>query len=416
MKRFFFILLMVVMLVGNLIAIQPARKPFLQIKIDGKAYKNGDNLTVTSGQKLMIGVELEGGRKDFCKFPDTYADIAGTAQILSRGSNGLTYEADGVKSEWKLLNETVLFSTDEFVKVNSQPNQMTAEINISNTKFSQSFVKISVKAKWQFTRAEKITTEDNIAESTIYFKVAGTSDVWFSSKNIQVNGMKNDQILEKLTVVQSEFDSIENFLIKMKFSAVQHSVRTLQTAVNEVKTTIDSIKLTAPSYQSRIVFIGLPTDNPYQVLGTLSEIKTNWTTAETLLPVLKTQLGQLSAEPSKESKDALIGIIAKYADWQYKLPENTFTILSRYMPDLNVEAIKIPGNIHFIAEEKTITNYSQTLNDLKPFLDQRIEQIPLEIQKIGSTQSRLQAVRLFDGMLRSYFSSVNWAEWKNTRE
>jgi len=415
MKRFIFILVMV-MLVGNLFAIQAARKPFLQIKIDGKAYKNGDNLTVTSGQKLTIGVELEGGRKDFCKFPDTYADIAGTAQILSRGSNGLTYEADGVKSEWKLLNETVLFSTDEFVKVNSLPNQMTAEINISNTKFSQSFVKITVKAKWQFTRDEKITMEENIGEGTIYFKVAGTSDVWFSSNNIQANGMKNDQILEKLTVIQSEFDSIENFLIKMKFSAVQHSVKTLQTAVNEVKTTIDNIKLTAPSYQSHIVFIGLPSDNPYRDLGILSEIKTNWATAETLFPDLKVQLGQLQAEPAKESKDKLIGIIAKCVDWQYKLPENTFIILARFMPDLNVETIKIPGNIHFIAEEKTITNYSQTLNDFNLFLDQRIEQIPLELQKISSTQSRLQAVRLFDGMLRSYFSSVNWAEWKNTRE
>ena len=41
-------------------------------------------LTVISGQKLMMSVEMEGGREDFCKFPDTYANIAETAQILSR--------------------------------------------------------------------------------------------------------------------------------------------------------------------------------------------------------------------------------------------------------------------------------------------------------------------------------------------
>ncbi len=415
MKRFFFILVMVTQL-GNLFAIQPSRKPFLQIKIDGKAYKNGDNLTVISDQKLMISIELVGGRKDFCKFPDTYADISGTAQILSRGSNGLTYESDGVKSEWKLLNETVLFSADEFVKVNSQPNQSTAEIIISNAKFSQSFVKIAVKANWQFTHADKITMEENTAEGTIYFKVAGTSDVWFSSKNIQANGMKNDEILEKLTVVQSEFDSIESSLIKMKFSAVQQSVRTLQTAVNEVKSTIDNIKLTAPSYQSHIVFIGLPTDIPYQDLGKLPEIKMIWADSETLMQDLKMQLGKLLADPSKESKNELISLVQKCVDWQYKLPENTFVILSRYLPDLTVETIKLPKKIHSIAEDKTIADYTQTLNDFGTFLDHRIEQIPVELQKISSTQSRIQAVRLFDGMLRSYFSSVNWAEWKNTRE
>lgn len=86
------------------------------------------------------------------------------------------------------------------------------------------------------------------------------------------------------------------------------------------------------------------------------------------------------------------------------------------MPELNTETIQIPGNIRFIAEENTVTNYTQTYNDFNAFLDRRIAEVPAEIQKISSTQSRLQAVRLFDGMLRSYFSSINWAEWKNTRE
>ena len=415
MKRFFFLLAMVI-LTGTLFAIQPARKPFLQIKIDGKTYKNGDILTVTTGQKLEISVELEGGRKDFCKFPDTYADIAGKAQILSRGSNGLTYELDGIKAEWKLLNETILFLADEFVQVNSQPGKMTAEINISNTKFSQAFIKVSVKANWQFTKDGKITQEENTAESTVYFKVEGTSDVWFSSQNVQAGGMKNDSVLVKLSVVQSEFDSIENHLFKMKFSAVQQSVKTLQSAVNEVKTTIDNIKISIPSYQNHITFIGLPSDIPYHDLGKLPEIKTSWADSETLMQDLKIQLGKLPSDPSKESKNELISLIAKCVDWQYKLPENTFVILSRYIPELTVEAIKLPGKIHTIAEQKTVADYTQTLNDFSAFLDHRIEQIPIELQKISSVQSRLQAVRLFDGMLRSYFSSVNWAEWKNTRE
>jgi len=53
---------------------------------------------------------------------------------------------------------------------------------------------------------------------------------------------------------------------------------------------------------------------------------------------------------------------------------------------------------------------------MKAFLNSRIENIELEIQQITQIKSRLQAVKLFDGMLRSYFSSINWIEWENSRE
>jgi hypothetical protein len=415
MKNFFFILVMV-FLVSSISAVQPARKPFLQIKIDGKACKNGDVLTVTAGQKLMMGVELEGGRRDFCKFPDTYADIAGTAQILSRGNDGLTYQLDGIRSEWKLLSESARFSADEFIKSTTQNNPSTAELIISNSKFSQSFVKISFNSIWQFSQNGKTTEEENLAEATIYFKIAGTSDLWFTSQNVQASGMKNELVQEKLNAVQAQFDSIENNFYKLKFSVVQQSVKTLQTAVNEVKTTIDEVKTTNPSYQSKIVFIGLPSDKPFSDIGLLTTLKTSWGDLETLLQDIKLQVVKLPAQPTKESKDELVRLIGKCADWQYKLPENTFKVLPRYLADLKPETIQIPGNIHFIAEEKTVTDYAKTISDLNAFLDQRIEQIPNEIQKISSTQSRLQVVRLFDGNLRSYFSSINWAEWKNTRE
>ena len=116
MKRIFLILVMVGM-VGLSSAIQPPRKPFIQITIDGKSYNSGDILTVTPGQKMMIAVEMEGGRRDYCKFPETYADITSTAQILSTGKDGLSYQQNGVKAEWKLLNEDIRFIPDKFVQV-----------------------------------------------------------------------------------------------------------------------------------------------------------------------------------------------------------------------------------------------------------------------------------------------------------
>lgn len=414
MKRYFLIFIMIFM-VGIVSAVQPMRKPFIQIKIDGKSIRNGDIVKVNPGQKLMIGVELEGGRRDFCNFPDTYADIAGTAQILSRGRNGLTYQLNGKKAEWKLQNEDIRFTSDDFVKVTSQANQSTAEISISNSKFSQSFVKITIKATWQFIQDGITTQEENLAEGMVYFRVAGTSDVWFTSQNIQASGIKNDLVQENLTSVQSACDSIEKDFYRLNFSAVQQAIRILQSKVDTLKSVIDKVKASNPSYQTKVVFIGLPSNQPYSHIDVLSAIISSWVFVEPLVNELKQQLGILPAQPTKESKDELSKIISQYIGWQNKLPENTFSVLTQYIPDINIENIKIPENIHIPDIEINIANYSQIFNDFNAFLNQRILNVPEEIQKINSTQARLQAVRIFDGMLRSYFSSINWAEWKSTR-
>jgi len=171
-----------------------------------------------------------------------------------------------------LSNERFLFSGDENVKVNSSINSSTAEVTISNTKFSQSFVKITGKAKWQFISDGKMTEEDNTAEGTVYFKAAGSSDVWFSRPNVQAGGMKNELIQEKLNSVQTEFDSIETNFYQMKFAAVQQSVRTLQASVNEAKIAIDEIKAGNASYKVNVIFIGLPSDKPFQDISFLSTV------------------------------------------------------------------------------------------------------------------------------------------------
>ena len=105
-------MVMMVFMVGFGYSAQPLRKPFIQVKVDGKTSKIGDVLSVKPGQKLLVDVEMEGGRRDYCKFPDIYADITGTAQILSRGKDGITYQVDEKKSEWKLIKEEIRFSAD----------------------------------------------------------------------------------------------------------------------------------------------------------------------------------------------------------------------------------------------------------------------------------------------------------------
>jgi hypothetical protein len=414
MKIIFLILILGIMAI-TVNAVQPARKPFLQLKIDGKSIKNGDIITVTSGQKLTIVAEMEGGRRDFCKFPDTYSDLAGTAQILSRGDHGLTYSLNGVRAEWILQSEEFIFSSDENVKIKSSTAKNTAEIIISEAKFSQSFVKISGKTIWQFSQEENTSQEENLANGTIYLKIAGSSDEWYSSKNIHASGIRNDMVQEKMELVQSACDSIVQNFHHLNFAGVQQSIRGLQASVNTLKLAIDEVKVDNPSYHTQVHFIGLPSDDPFSDIEVFNSIKTNWAGLESLVSELKAKSSLLPAQPANESQNELLLMIGQYADWYSKIPENSFKTLISYIPDFDTEKVGLPQHLVSAVSGKTIRDYPQILTDFNTFLNGRSEQLPNEIQRINSTHSRMQAIRLFDGMLRSYFSSIAWADWESTR-
>lgn len=415
MKTIFFILIMVIS-VGIVNAVQPARKPFLHLKIDGNPIKTGEILKVNKGQKLKVEVEMEGGRQDFCNFPEEYADVSSAAQILSRGNNGLTYELDGKKTEWKLLSETFQFTGDDAIKINSSPNQPTAEIIVSNEKFEQTSVKVTVKAIWQFTDGETVKQEENIAETSVYFIAAGTSDIWFLTQNIKVSGIKNELVQEKLILLQATCDSVKKYLLRLNFPLAQQAIRNLQIAGNNLKSAIDEVTAGNPAYKAEVDFIGLPSDHSFGDITLISNIKTAWQTLETLLNDFKQKLGSLPQQPTEESKDQLVKLIESYTDWQSKLPDQTFDHLNQYISDIHVDSIQIPDKLRPIKKEKDITDYTQTLSDLNSFIDQRLRNVSDESQSINAISNRIQAVRLFDGMLRSYFASITWGEWVNTRQ
>lgn len=415
MKRLFLILVMVFM-IGIALAVQPARKPFIKIKVDGTTVKTGDVLTVNNGQKIKLEVELEGGRKDYCKFPDTYSDIAGTAQILTRGETGLTYELDGKKAEWKLLSESVKFSGEEYIQINNADNQASAEITISNKKFSQTAVKAEMKAEWQFVQDGIAMNEENVADAVIYLKIAGSSDVWFQSQNIKASGVKDNSIQEKLGAVQSTCDSIEHSMYHLDFPMVQQNIRNLQASMNELKTAIDAVKSGNSAYKLNISFIGLPSDKPVQDINSFATLKNIWSGVEPFLTEQKQAVEKLTPETNADNQKELTRLISVYTDWQSKLPENSFGLLNKYIPDIHTDSIATPEKIALYAKEKTDADFEATLKDYNSFLDARLKKAPTEMQKITSTGSRIQAFRLFDGMLRSYFNSITWAEWINTRE
>lgn len=415
MKALYFILVLI-LAYSTLSAVQPVRKPFLRIKIDGKQVKTGELLSITRGQKMKIEVEMEGGRRDFCKFPDEYANISGNAQILSRGDKSIVYEIEGKKAEWTLTSENVQFSGDKYITVEPIANQLSANLLVSNEKFAQSFIKATVKSTWQFKTGENVTQEEYSAEATVYFKVAGESDVWYMSKLIKASGIKNDVILEKLAQFQVLCDSIERNLYQLKFPLAQHNIRNLQTISGEIKSSIDEIKAANSTAKIDVVFTGLPSDEPYLDISMVTEIKNKWMPVDSLLSDIKQNLDKLPEQGNTESQNTLAKLIRKYLDWQAKLPEKSVEHLSLYIPHLQADNIIVPTMVEKFAKSVNSADYSKVKNEFGSFIEMRNQKAGDELMSINSVSTRIQAVRLFDGMLRSFFASIEWADWINTRK
>ncbi len=412
----FFLILVVVFIEGTLFAVQPVRRPFVVIKIDGSSVKTGDVLTITNGQKLKMDVDLEGGRKDFCKYPETYSDLTGTAQILAKGNNGIIYELNGKKAEWKLLNNNVSFSGDENIQVQATTNQSSAELTISNSKFIQTYLKIVIKANWLFSQEGINMHEENVAEGIVYFTTTKSDNVWFLKSNVKAVGSKDKALEEKLYSVQDACDSIEHNMYHLNFQTVQQNIRKLQASIGELKATIDALRSNNPSFKINVTFTGLPSDRPFHDIGYLALLKNSWSTLEPLLKEQKQAIGLLGNEPNNENKKELIRNITVYSDWFSKLPLGTSDLLNKYTPGIQMDSINIPQQITRFQKDQSNQEYQNVLNKYKIFLDNRIGKTITENQTINNANNRMQAIRLFDGMLRSYFNSISWAEWINTRE
>lgn len=209
---------------------------------------------------------------------------------------------------------------------------------------------------------------------------------------------------------------MEKDLSRLNFAATQQNIRNLQLAGNNLKATIDEVTAQTPNYQIKIEFIGLPSDHAYSDISLISNIKTAWASCEPFVADLKQQLSTLPEQPTDESKTQLAKLIESYTDWESKLPEKTFDHLSQYIPNMHVDSLRISENLKSIKKDKDISNYTETLKDFNAFIDQRTQKVSSENQSLNAVNTRIQAVRLFDGMLRSYFASITWAEWKSTRE
>ncbi|WP_339736449.1 hypothetical protein [uncultured Sunxiuqinia sp.] len=403
---------------GSVFSAEPLRKPFVELFIEGRYVPDGSEIDVNKGQQFNLVTQAKGGRADFVHFPDTYADLGADAKIISRGYNKLIYEKNGVVHKWEMLDEKIDLESDTKIKlsVNSELiNKHQTEVFIPVDKVEKTYIKVKVSTYWKYDNGTTTTTETDVAEATIYLHIQGNTNEWFATPNVKAAGNRDQVVEEKLHAIQDSYNKIESLLNNFEFTSIQPEIHNLRTIVGQLEDRVEYIVANEPTKHSDIFFIGLPSDQAVSDVGDFRTLATAWDELEQLVNDQHTRLDQLEESAEKVKRRDLLELIRPFTNWEDELPNQAESLLQDYAKDFNWENTSIRSFLAFDPKEERINNLEQSQTDFHRFLENRQENIEAEKQKINYALTRLQAVRIFDGMLMGFFSSLNFARWENTR-
>ncbi len=421
MKHFIHIILFL-LIVFPLSGAEPLQKAYIELKINGQLMKDGDDLFVQKGDELSVTAQLKGGRRDYVQFPGTYANLDSKAQIITRNLNNLVYTQEGKTHEWRMTDENIKFESDNNVLVKMIPSERQyihrAIINISTRKLKVAYLKVKVTTDWALLiNDQEKSKETNEAVCTINLIIKENADAWYSSANIRATGKPDSLVAEKLDNIQELYKIIEQKLVARDFSGAQAEMRNLESKIQETSALISKIKENQPNYYAGVTFIGLPSDNPVKDGETFAKIQESWTKLYSLLQEEETKFLELDSKPENDQKRELYEIIETFDHWWHELPSEYVRVLQKYIPEETWEEnLHVNYFLSFNPEKEKVSDTEQTKVELQNFIEARKIKYKAENQKISATLLRLRASRLLDGMLMSYFTAIDFANWESNRE
>ena len=418
MKRVVILSFLFFFFLSEAFSAQPVREPFVELFIDGNKIVNASEIDVQKGDRLVLLAQIKGGLKDMVHYPDTYGDLGPDAEIVSKGFNKLVYKVDGKLCSWEKVDEKVNFESDNRIQLdinNKLINKHQAEVIIPVAKVVKSYIKVTITTTWEFHDSTNVKQGVNEASAVVYLDIQGNKNEWFATPNVKANGAPDEGIEQTLTEIQDSYSKIEDLFSTFDFASIQPEIRKLQSSVQQLNSQLRMISIQNPSHHSEIYFIGLPSDRAVSEIDDFKAIANAWNELDILVKQQEDKLHQLEQSGEKIRKRELLNIIKPFLQWQDDLPNSAESLLLQYAKDIKWQDVRINNFLSFNPEEERINNVMQVQEDLHRFLDNRIANIPFEKQKISYALTRLQAVRIFDGMLRGFFSSINFAHWENTR-
>jgi archaellum component FlaC len=412
-------------------AAEPVRKPFVEISINGQTYSPGQKASVRPGEKVKVTAILRGGKRDYCSMPEKYANIGANTQIVSKGEDGMFFTIQGggqFRGEWKLANETALFSSSEGVVVEPLQQQgvkqMEAFVTLPKSGLGQTFLKVKVNALWKYQRTTPAgttnTEEANTGEDTFYLTLSGAADAWYSSENLVVSGTENFSVRNKLDQVQRFYKEIEAALKAKNFNGVQMQIDNLKSSLSSLKSEIERQKQDNKTFECNVSLLGSPTDLSMDHINKLQKMADLWKSQFSIAQENTLSINQILLKKQIGlTNNIMKSVIKNYIDWANPIPSDATDLISLYNPSQTLGFFVLP--MKFLSwneqarEDATIlkdqVNAIQMLTELRTFYQERTQKSVEERKLIVETQNSLLPVKAIDSQLKGYFSGLTWLKW-----
>ncbi|MBF0118594.1 MAG: hypothetical protein HQK79_07140 [Desulfobacterales bacterium] len=425
------ILFLFITYINYLYAFEPPRKPFIVLNINNKTYNPSEEIKVRPGEKIIVKALLMGGRRDFCMFPQKYANIGKNTEITSEGENGMSFliNSGQFRGTWILAKERSIFKSDDSVKINMLKNTMNmeneAQIEIPSSGFSKIYFKVTSESSWHYVRVtpagKKEEDETNKGENTFYFIIASEEGVWYQSANINVNGEENFSIRNRLDDVQKIFNIIEKKLSNKDYQGAKFYEESLKTAIYNLKSSIDAEKQKNPNLKAEVIFLGLPTDLSIYNANKIQALADKWKEMHLIAQgnVLKVNEILLNNQLLL-SNNSIKSVFKNYLNWGTSIPSGAIDLITLYDPKCVLTPFDIPRKImdwYSEAEKDASILQEQVqtikvLTALRKFYLDRMDNYIKESKEFHKIIDSLKPAKEIESSLKGYFLSLTWAKWK----
>jgi hypothetical protein len=427
LKLFFAIMVLPIVAISS----EPFRDPFVVLRVQGTEYQPGSEITVRPGERIVVEAILMGGRRDYCMYPEKYANIGRTTIVEQTGENVMSFNVAGGEHRgvWKLLSEKATFTSGKGVMISSQKSssgfERSALIEVPKSGLAKVFLRVNAETNWNYTRwgpaGKNERTEGDSGSSLFNLVILAEDGVWFSSANIVAKGKENFRIRNHISRVQEFYDLISENLQKKNTAGAQMHVQNLKTYVNEVNQAIDEAKKEDPSFECEVTFVGLPTDIPMEHLNNFRIMAGKWVELHSISGGNVSQINNtLLRIQDTFTANILKSVIKNYVNWGTSIPTSWEDMTTLYDPKNIFVPLDLPRKILSWTEEaekdasilKNQVQNIKMLSELREFYLDRMERSVEERKEIEKLIKDLSHNESYHNDLKSFFQGLSWASWK----
>jgi len=407
------------------------RKPFIVLMVNGKEYRQGDEITVRLGEKLSVEAILKGGRRDYCSNPQKYANVGKTVVIESFGEDGMSFNVNNgqFKGKWSLKEEFSLFTTSPKMNVTQTGRgavQRSAIVTIPQSNISTILLKVKSTATWHYERraasGNKEKEDVNEASATFNLVVKQEEGVWYSSANIMAKGEENFTVRNELNEVQKFYDRIGKYLKDKDYTAANREIQNLKNYVGEVKRAINEAKQKNSDYKCDVTFIGLPTDVTMEYRFKLNQVFDKWKERFYISQANMSKINNMLLDTQMTfSANVLRSIFKNYISWSGYMPPQLQDVPGALASEA-IGSLDLPRQVMgwYLDAEKDagiLKNQVETikkLTELRTFYLNNISNYVKERAEIKKLIDEYDTDKQIAEELKQYFEGLGWASWRET--